>query len=178
LRDPDRSQWRRGTAASHRWGAERGVVGAVFVDAILPHPGESWFATVPAERAELLRSLAVDNRLPPWHRWFPPESVQALLPDEQTRSRFVAEIRELPLAYFDEPAPMVAGWPPPRCGYVQLSGAYEREATEAERRGWMTVRESADHLAVLTQPARVGGLLDGMVRAMLTTESSEAPTPP
>ena len=150
-------------------GLEGKATGAVFVDAILPHPGASWFASAPAARAGQLRGLAKDGRLPPWHRWFPPEVVQALLPEEQMRARFVAELRELPLAYFDEPAPVVAGWSPPRCGYLQLSDAYAREAAEAERRGWTAVREPADHLALLTQPARVGVLLDRMVKVLLAS---------
>ncbi len=41
----------------------------VFVDALLPHPGESWFAGVPPELgARACASLAKDGRLPPWHR--------------------------------------------------------------------------------------------------------------
>ena len=47
----------------------------------------------------------------------------------------------------------------PRQAYLQLSEPYARAADEAERRGWPTRRESADHLAMLTQPELVVGHL-------------------
>src|SRR5919197_552615 len=40
------------------------VEAAVFVDAILPHPGASWFDTAPSALAEHLRGLAADGWLP------------------------------------------------------------------------------------------------------------------
>ena len=51
------------------------LAAAVFVDAILPHPGVSWFQTAPQALREQLRGLARDGRLPAWHRWFPPKVV-------------------------------------------------------------------------------------------------------
>ena len=145
------------------------VDAAVFVDAILPHPGRSWFDTAPPEVREQLRALAVGQRLPPWHRWFPAEAVAALLPDENIRARFVSELPEVPVAYFEESAPAVGRWTPGACGYVQLSEAYEREAGEAERRGWLTVREPMDHLAPLTRPDEVAALLGRLIEAMVRT---------
>lgn len=62
---------------------------------------------------------------------------------------------------------MVSGWPPARCGYLRLSGAYDRVADEAERRGWLVVREPADHLAMLTRPAAIAGLLDRLIKALV-----------
>src|SRR5439155_23231941 len=104
---------------------------AVFIDAILPHPGQSWFETAPAALAEPLRALARDGWLPPWHRWFPPEVLAAALPTPDLRARFIAELPELPLVYLEALAPVIEGWPPPSCAYVQLSPAYEREVREA-----------------------------------------------
>ncbi len=43
--------------------------GAVFVDAILPQPGRSWFDTAPPELAAQLRGLSDDGLLPPWQDW-------------------------------------------------------------------------------------------------------------
>ena len=71
---------------------------AVFVDAALPH------LPMPPERLAALRAMAVDGWLPPWHEWFPPSALRALVPDDGVRSRFVARLRPFPLAYFDEPA--------------------------------------------------------------------------
>ncbi len=143
-----------------------GVDAAVFVDALLPHPGRSWFDTAPRKLREQLRALAVGQRLPPWHRWFPPEAVAALLPDEDTRAQFIAELPEVPVAYFEELAPSADDWPPDRCGYMQLSEAYDREAGEAEQRGWLSVREPMDHLAMLTRPDAVAALLCWMIDAL------------
>lgn len=132
--------------------------GAVFVDALLPHPGESWFDTVPGTLREELTCRARDGRLPPWNEWFPANTLERLLPDERGRARFVAELRALPVAYFAEPAPE-ADWPADRCAYVRLSEAYDHEAEEAERRGWRVYREDADHLAMLTQPERIADVV-------------------
>lgn len=142
------------------------VEAAVFVDAILPHPGTSWFDTAPVALRTQLRELASGGWLPPWHQWFPPEAVAAELPDPGLRARFVAELPRPPLAYFEERAPVVERWPPPRCGYLQLSDAYREVADEAERRGWPTLREPASHLAMLTRPEAVSGMLDRLVTAM------------
>ncbi len=146
------------------------VAAAVFVDAILPHPGASWFDTAPPALGEQLRGLAREGRLPPWHAWFPPAAVAEVLPEEGLRRRFVAELPRLPVAYFEEPAPVVAGWPPACCGYLRLSAAYDDAAGEAGRRGWLVVREPADHLAMLTRPAWVAGLLDGLIRTLTGAE--------
>lgn len=140
---------------------------AVFVDATLPHPGVSWFDDAPAALVERLRGLVVDGWLPPWHRWFPAGALPALLPDERTRADFVAEVPVLPLAFFDEPAPASRTWPLERCAYLRLSQGYEREAHEAQRRGWPTLREPAHHLAMLTQPRRIASLLDRAVTDLL-----------
>ncbi len=141
------------------------VRAALFVDALLPHPGRSWFDTAAPELREQLRSLAREGRLPPWHEWFPAGAVAGLLPDATVRERFLAEVPELPLAYFEERAPEVPDWSPARCGYVRLSEAYDREAGDAAALGWPVYREDADHLAMLTRPAAVAELLGRLVSA-------------
>jgi hypothetical protein len=127
------------------------IEAAVFVDAILPHPGATWFDTAPASLREHLRGLATDGWLPPWDQWFPPGTLEPLLPDSAPRGRFLAQLPRLPLAYFEERAPAI----PDRIrrhAYLQLSDAYQEAADVAERRGWPTQRETADHLAMLTRP--------------------------
>ncbi|WP_143231319.1 hypothetical protein [Actinosynnema sp. ALI-1.44] len=126
----------------------------MYVDALPPHPGHSWFDTAPPEVQARLRALAVDGLLPPWHEWFPPDVLD--LPDGPEKARFLAEIPRVPLAYFGEPAPDGADVP---SGYLQLSDAYRAAADEAERRGWWVHRENAHHLAMLTQPSRVADLI-------------------
>jgi hypothetical protein len=144
-------------------GAGRGEVGgAVFVDAILPHPGQTWFDTAPAALGEHLVGLTRDGRLPRWNEWFPAEEMSALLPEAGLRERFAADLPELPLAYFYETAPQVACWPPAHCAYLRLSEPYDEFADEADRLGWPVYRENSDHLAMLTQPDRVAVILDRM----------------
>lgn len=140
--------------------------GAVFVDALLPHPGSSWFGTAPAELREQVAGLTRAGRLPPWNEWFSAEVFDTLVPDAGLRERFIAGLPSVPLAYFEEPAPEAPGWVTMRCAYVCLSEAYAGMAEEAGRRGWWVHREKADHLAPLTRPARIAGLLARAVAAV------------
>jgi hypothetical protein len=141
-------------------GMEPGTVcGAIFVDAILPHPGQTWFETAPASLGEHLIGLARGGRLPRWNEWFPAEALAALLPEAGLREQFVAELPELPLAYLHETAPQVACWPPAQSAYLRLSEPYDEFADEADRLGWTVRREDSDHLAMLTQPDRMAAVL-------------------
>jgi hypothetical protein len=124
---------------------------SIFVDAILPHPNQSWLDTAPPPLQETVRGMARDGVLPSWHLWFPPGTIERLIPDPVLRERFVVGLPQVPLAYFEEVAPML----PERVGsmgYLRLSAAYDAVADEAERRGWPTLREDADHLSILTAP--------------------------
>lgn len=135
------------------------VVGTVFVDALMPHPGRSWFDTVPAEMGEQLRGLAPDGLLPAWNEWFPPGTVEGLLPDPAARAHFCEELPRLPLAYFDEPAPGLALPAAARSAYLQLSDAYGTEADRARREGLLVTHRATHHLAVLTEPEEIAGEL-------------------
>lgn len=141
------------------------VHAAMFVDAVLPHPGESSFDTMPAGLRAELAAAARGGRLPPWHEWFPPDAIRELLPDPVMRDAFIAELPALPLAYFDEAAPHCACWPPPHLGYIQLSEAYDSAAEEAVGQGWRVIRERLDHLAPLTRPGQVADLIDEVTHA-------------
>jgi Alpha/beta hydrolase family len=140
---------------------------AVFVDAMLPHPGLSWFDTAPPPLRAQLLGLAVNGLLPPWHQWFPAGVLAELMPDPQARRRFVAEIPRVRLAYFEEPAPVTPDWDAVRCAYVRFSAAYDHAADEAERRGWPVVRKDWDHLRMLTAPDAVADLLGRTISGLL-----------
>lgn len=140
------------------------VDGMVFVDALLPHPGRSWFDTVPAEMQGQLRGLARRGTLPPWNEWFPPGTIEELLPDPALRQHFCEELPRLPLSYFDEAAPDCPAPPPAHSAYLQLSDAYASEADQAERAGWRVTRSPAHHLALLTDPEAVSATLDELTR--------------
>lgn len=143
--------------------------GAIFADAILPHPGRSWFDTAPAELGEQLRVAGQGGWLPPWNEWWPPGALERLVPDAALRAALLAELAPLPSAYFAEPAPeRPLGVP---AGYLKLSNAYEDEAQAATRLGWPVVRLPLDHLAPLTQPEPVALALEGITARIATAGS-------
>lgn len=147
---------------------DRTVPGVVLVDSALPQPGATWFDTAPPELAEQLRVLAVDGRLPPWHRWFPEENLVEALPDADVRARFSADVPSLPVSFFEEPFLGARTWADETsCGYVLLSEPYREAADEAERRGWPVVRLDAHHLAPLTEPDRVTAALDALLHDLV-----------
>jgi hypothetical protein len=129
------------------------AAGAVFVDALLPHPSRSWFETTSPSLQAHLRTLAHDGRLPPWHRWWPKGTMETLLPDAAQRECFTTGLDELPLAYFEERAPDAILATP--SAYLQLSGSYAAETGQAEADGWPVARLPLSHLAMLTHASDV-----------------------
>ena len=138
------------------------AVGVVFVDAILPTPGRSWFDTAPPSLQEHLRNLSKDGLLPPWPAWFGEAIMSRLLPYAPLREAFEADCSPLPLGYFEAPAspePLPPGFP---AGYLRLSEGYDDEAEAARKLGWPVEREDLHHLALLTHPDRIAGRLADM----------------
>lgn len=140
--------------------------GAMFVDGLLPHDGASFFEIAAAAVRDKLRGLVENGRLPSWDRWFPPGTLETLLPEATLRAHFVAELPELPVAYFEERAPESSRWQSVPCGYLRLSGPYDEAADEAERRGWPTVRLETDHLAMMTRPDMVATAIETLMRSL------------
>jgi hypothetical protein len=143
------------------------VAGVIFVDAILPHPGRGWLDTAPPGLKAQLAAGAQQGLLPAWDGWWPPGALERLVPDPELRAALIAELEPLPLAYFEEPAPVVEFEGP--CAYLQLSSAYEEDARRAVRMGWPVVRLPATHLAVATQPQAVATALEGLVARLVET---------
>lgn len=139
---------------------------AVFVDALLPHPGQSWFDTAPPEMGAHLRQVADAGLLPKWSDWFPPDAIEDLLPDPEVREQFTAALPRIPLAYFEETAPAAPAWPPGPCAYLRLSEAYLAQAQAAERKGWPVNTLNTDHLAIVTQPEKVARILSALLREL------------
>lgn len=143
--------------AAGRAMAARGVRTAayLFVDAALPHPGRSRLASIhPAFRGRLAE-VADGDVLPPWSEWFDPHALDALLPEEEQRGRFRAELDRVPLALLREPLPEVADWPDAPCGFLRLSRAYDGEEAEAARQGWAVASLHGTHLYAMVEPGRV-----------------------
>ena len=139
--------------------AESRIRIAIFMDAVLPHPGQCWFDTAPAGLSGHIRSLVCDGHLPRWDKWWPPGSVRALLKDEDLGAAFEAELGPLPLAYFEERAPDTEMPDSARCAYLQLSPACRIEADHAMHNGWAVARLDLHHLAMLTHADIVAGSL-------------------
>lgn len=129
------------------------ILGAIFADAILPHPGESWFDTAPPALGAQLRAGANDGTLPQWDLWWPPGALERLVPDDLLRARMVGELEPIPAGFFEEPAPASALEGP--AAYLQLSSAYADEARVAGRYGWPVLSLPLHHLAPLTHPEAV-----------------------
>jgi pimeloyl-ACP methyl ester carboxylesterase len=135
------------------------VNAAVFADAQLPHPGLSWFDTAPEPLQDQLRGMGSDGLLPPWDQWFPPGAIAELLPDPELRRAVSAEIPTLPVAYFEEAAPVTRNWDTLRCAFLRFSPPYDSAADEAQRLGWWVARRDWDHLRMLTDPEAVTDLI-------------------
>lgn len=132
------------------------VQGYIFVDARLPAPGRSWMETVAPGLAARLREMADPRgQLPPWPGWWGEEELAVLLPDPAVRQQFAAGCPRLPLAMLEEVHPPAPRWPDAPGGYLQLSEAYEGEATRARELGWPVRQMLSHHLALLTEPGRV-----------------------
>jgi len=138
----------------------------IFVDAILPHPGKSWFQTVPAQLRAHLHALSRERTLPQWDRWFPAGTIETLLPDASVRARFIAELPRIPFSYLEEYAPSASVDTLVGCGYLRLSRSYEDIAAKAEQLRWPVLRELADHLAILTRPKMVCAAIVRLLEAL------------
>ncbi len=140
--------------------ASGAIQAVIFADAILPHPGRSWFDTAPPQLAESLRAGADFGELPSWDRWWPPGALERLVPGHGDREALLAELEPLPIAYFEEVAPAVTLSVP--AAYLQLSSAYEDEARFAGRQGWPVVSHRLHHLAMLTHAPAVATAIEGL----------------
>jgi Alpha/beta hydrolase family len=140
------------------------VRGYIFVDAGLPTPGQTWMETVPPDLAAQLREMAdAQDWLPTWPQWWGDEALAELIPDPDTRQRFAAGCPPLPLAMFEETYPPAPRWPDAPAAYLQLSEAYQDQAAKARELGWPVTERISHHLAPLTQPGQVAGLLRELI---------------
>lgn len=144
---------------------QRRVVGAVFVDAVLP-PRQGWLPVAPPELIDLLRPLADDTAvLPPWTQWWDEADLAGLFPSEEVRRLVEREQARLPLSYFGESLPVVAGWDDRPCGYLAFGDTYAAERREAAARGWPVVTLAGRHLHMLIDP---DGVAEQIVELTLT----------
>jgi pimeloyl-ACP methyl ester carboxylesterase len=116
----------------------------IFVDSGLPaRTGQT--PIVPGFFLDHLRTLAVDEMMPPWSDWFGDDTMRELIPDEALRASLAREMPSLPLAFFEQQVPSPEGWDQRPCGYLLLSEAYRDAAAEARERGWPVQELAAGH---------------------------------
>lgn len=139
--------------------AGEGLVGLIYVDAILPHPGRSCLSTAPDDLVSHLRSLTTDGLLAPWNQWFGPDPTPRMIPDSATQAAFVEGLPRTPFAFLEAVAPDQGEWEQVPSAYLQISKNYEETATKAELRGWRVRRARMHHLAMASEPEAVAALL-------------------
>jgi hypothetical protein len=134
----------------------RSVAAYVFVDAAIPRAGASRFDLF--ESSEAVRQFsqaAVTGLLPTWGE----EDLRDDLPNAELRRRFVAELRPLPVAVYEEPLPVFVGWPDAPCAYLHFSSFYESPAAWAQQAGWAYTQLKGGHFHMLVDPLAVAEAL-------------------
>lgn len=139
--------------------ASSDLVGAIYLDAVLPYPGRNCLQNAPSDLVDQLRRLTTDGWLAPWNRWFEPDPLQRLIPDAGTRAAFVADQPRVPFAFLEAVSRADSAWEAMPAAYVQLSRAYDDTAAQAERLGWSVRRARMHHLAMVSDPDKVATLL-------------------
>ncbi len=128
------------------------IAGYLFVDARLPKNNASLFEDSSPEAVDRQRQMARAGWLPPWSEWFGEDAIREVIPDDKERKRFVEELRPIPLALFEEPIPVFAGWPDAPCVYIRLSEFYKPQAEYASSAGWQVRELNAQHMHMLCDP--------------------------
>jgi hypothetical protein len=134
------------------------VMGYIFIDAGIPEPNMSRLDMFEDQAGrDAFRQAAVDGLLPAWKD----EDLRDVIPDDQLRKQFVAELQPLPLAVYEEPIPVFGGWPDAPCALVRFGAnpAYERSAQRAEAEGWAIVQQEGQHFHMLVDPEGVANSL-------------------
>jgi pimeloyl-ACP methyl ester carboxylesterase len=144
------------------------VAALIFVDSLLPPPAGRLPLGRPAFMDQL-RALTTDGVLAKWSRWFGPDAMREMVPDERLRADLEAEMPRLPLSYFEAVVPLPKNWVDRRpCAYLLLSAiAYEASAAEARAYGWPVVEiHGVQHMAIATNAMPVTEALLNLERAL------------
>ena len=146
--------------------ARRPLKAYLFVDAGLPHPGQSRLeemeASVPALAQELRRLLAEGARFPNWSD----EDLREELPDGRVRQQMLTQVQPRSLSFFEEVMPNVPGWPDAPSGYLLFTQGYRHFLEQAQRAGWPSRTFHAGHFHMLVDPAAVAAALVELMQQM------------
>lgn len=143
--------------------ATAGVGRTIFVDAGIPPCHGS--STPSADFVDRLRELAVGGVLPRWSDWWgDDDAMAALVADADRRAQVEAELPRIPLALYESPVAMPAGWCDGPGAYLLLSDAYRDDAVRASALGWPVVERPGNHLDVVNRPGDVARDLLALAR--------------
>jgi hypothetical protein len=135
----------------------------VFVDAVLP-PCEGSFS-VGGDYLGALRELATDGLLPPWSQWWRDGVLETLIPLDQARREFEAELPRVPLSFYETVIDAPRNWCTLATAYVLLSEAYRDDAQRAAAAGWRVVERLGGHLDIVNDGEAIASILIELVRA-------------
>jgi pimeloyl-ACP methyl ester carboxylesterase len=141
----------------------RPVSAYIFVDAGIPRDGMSRLDFFGESEAWQFKASAKNGLLPNWSN----EDLIEAIPNPDRRRRFVRELVSLPLAVYEEPIPVFAGWPDAPCGYLQFTSAYQQPADEARQADWGYCKLEGGHFLMLNDPASVADALIDLTNEML-----------
>lgn len=152
--------------------AER-IALVIYVDALVPRDGQSCLDLLPEAFGDLVRAAAVEHgygwRIPIPPALLPPEG---WIPDEE-RTRYVARLRDQPLATFVEPVCLTGTLDRlPRAFVRCTAGDLDGDpiapfAARARAEGWLYRELAAPHDPQLTDPAGTAAVLDELAAAAL-----------
>lgn len=144
------------------------VVGVVFVDAVIPVESGTQPLVPAAFLAELETMVGEDGLLPPWTGWFPPDDVEALFPDQETRARIESHQPTVPISYLRDHLHITAGWDTIPAAYLAFGDTYGTELHRARDRGWPVTTLTGRHLHMLVDPDRVATEILNSVEPLTT----------
>lgn len=141
--------------------------GVIFVDGLLPHPGQAWLDTAPPRLAAMVHATAREGLAAPWPFWFG-DRLTELLPDPNDRAALIADAPAIPLEFLSLRAPTVDLPDRTPCAFLRLSAAYESECISVEARGWPVVRREAHHLSIVTDAEPIADHLVALRRRLIS----------
>jgi hypothetical protein len=141
------------------------VAADILVDALYPEDGKSRLDLFENPwAADEFRRSAEGGLLPVWVE----EDLREVITDDAVRRGFIEELRPLPLAVYEEPIPVFAGWPNAPGAYLRFGAnpAYERSFALARQAGFALEQMDGEHFEMLEHPARVAQALIALARRL------------
>ncbi len=138
----------------------------MFVDAVLPGEDRPF---LPSQGfVDFIDALPTHGGLlPPWHQWWPADTMNALIPDERVRGAVIAEIPEVPRSFYDASIDAPPSWWTRPAAYLRLSAAYDDDVTRAEAWNWPTVRRSGRHLDLVVRPTEIAQYIVSLAERLM-----------